>query len=312
MSGPTVKVQTWGDDLRIPCFINAAETTGLLMELEPLRRPTNPFQSKHLPALKRNKWFVMRRGVERAGLVVVWPEQKCCIYISGDPVTPKKPMTRVALLRIRIDPQFLANGAGLTVFAARLSSASRRLIIEDTLVWKGRYVVNEETFTSRWKLAVQWIEHYCLLDPRLLSGIEIEMAKWLPLEKLKPEATWELQSDEPGRNRYFWIANHADSFSTPSPGPQVVAQAPILDADPLIANAARDVGPEQWLLSAGDGTSLGRALIRTLAVSERLRSSKTPKIHVEVQWNPTFSKWEIKAVSESLATMSAANFEASK
>jgi hypothetical protein len=74
----------------------------------------------------------------------------------------------------------------------------------------------------------------------------------------------------------------------------------------------RDSGPEQWVLSTGDGSPLGKALIRTLSVSERLRSSKSPKLRVEVAWNPNFSKWEIKAVSESLATVSIANFEAAK
>jgi len=312
---PSIKVQTWGDDLRLPCFIQAAETAGLLGELEPLRRPSNPFQSKHLPALKRNKWFVLRRPVERSGLLVVWPAKQCCVYVSGEQPTHKRPSPRVALLRIRIDPQFIAEGTGLTVFAATLCSSTRKLSIEDTLLWKGRSLTQDELFSARWALAVQWIEHYCILDPRLLGGIEIEAATWGALDSLKSEHIWELQADETGRNRLLWIANHADPsveeievLASSGPGRQV----PTLDSGPLVANAARDVGPEQWSLSAGDGTSLGKALIRTLAVSERLRSSKSPKLRVEVAWNPTFAKWEIKAVSESLATTNIANFEAAK
>jgi hypothetical protein len=340
MSGPTIKVQTWGDDLRLPCFINLAETTGLLSELEPLRRSSNPFQSKHLPALKRNTWFVLRRPVERSGLLVVWPAKQCCVYISGEPTSPKRPYPRIALLRIRVDPQFLNAEAGLTVFAATLRSSTRTLSIEDTLLWKGRSVFNDELFSARWALAVQWIEHYCILDPRLLGGIDIEIANWGSLDSLQPEHVWELQADETGRNRLLWIANYADTPTITSPEPSTLAQAlassgpsgcyssqalassgppgcfssqaPTLETGPLIANAMRDSGPEQWVLSTGDGSPLGKALIRTLSVSERLRSSKSPKLRVEVAWNPNFSKWEIKAVSESLATVSIANFEAAK
>jgi hypothetical protein len=314
-AGPTVKVQTWGDDLRLPCFINAAETTGLLTELEPLRRPSLPFQSKHLPALKRNTWFVLRRPhtKEYTGLVVIWPAMKCCVYISGEPLSQKRPYTRVALLRIRVDPQFLSEGAGLTVFSATLSSVTRRITIDDTLIWKGRHVIDDEIFSKRWGLAVQWIEHYCLLDPRLLGGIEIEMAKWSPLEKLKPEKSWELQPDEAGRKRYLWIAKYAETPSPPTDTSDAPAAfAPTLDTGPLVAVATRDVGPEQWILSAGDGTSLGRALIRTLAISAPLRSLKSSTTRVEVEWNPVFTKWEVKALSESLATVSGAKFAAAK
>jgi len=261
MSGPTIKVQTWADDLRLPCFINAAETTGLLQELEPLRLSLSsfPFQSKHLPALKRNNWFVLRRpsSKERSGLVVVWPEQKCCVYISGN-----ANKLRIALLRIRIDPQFLADGVGLTVFAATLISSTRKLLLEDTLMWKGRHVLDDDIFSVRWALAVQWIEHYCLLDPRLISGVEIEIAKWLPLCKLRPDHAWEIQPDEAGRKRMLWLGfRHAETFAVSpreSPrSPDASAFAPTLDG-PLVAMAQRDSGPEQWLLSAGDGSSLGR------------------------------------------------------
>jgi hypothetical protein len=205
----------------------------------------------------------------------------------------------------------MAAGTGLTVFGATLIAESRRLAIEDTFLWKGRNVLNDEPFNKRWSLAVQWIEHYCLMDPRLLSGIEIEMAKWSPLNTLQPDSVWELQQDEPGRNRYLWISNRA-STQPPVASPLAAAVVPTLEVGPLVANATRDVGPEQWQLSTGDGVSLGRSLIRTLAVSERLRSSKLTKLRVEVEWNAVFSKWEIKGITESLATPGIANFEGVK
>lgn len=312
-----VKVQTWGDDLRLPCFINAAETAGLLVELEPLRRQSTPFQSKHVPALKRNTWFALKRPADRTrtGLLCVWPDQQCCVYISGEPPTAKRPTPRVALLRLRVDPQFFAPGAGLTVFAASLSAAARRLWVEDTLIWKGRNV-SDETFTTRFRMASQWLEHYCILDPRLVSGIEIEMARWEQLDHIVPTGTWELQADEASRRRLLWIANHADTpldhALTAAPSTAAApAAAPKLDGGPLVAIATRESGPDQWGLTSADGVSLGKALIRTLEISSAMRSLKNSTARVEVMWNSVFKKWEIREISTGLASHSA-NFDVSK
>jgi len=208
------------------------------------------------------------------------------VYISSER-TP-----RVALLRLRIDPQFFG---GLTVFGATLSSRTRRLIIEDTYMWKGRRC-DDDVFAKRWALAVQWIEHYCLLEE--LSGVSVEMANWEPLEKLRPVDAWDLQPNETGRTRYTWIPR-----DTP-----IVPVAPVPAA--LVALAERESGPEQWTLKSGDGVSLGRALVRTLATSEIMRSAK-PVQRVIVAWNSAFSKWEIKELSDKPVAQ-AAIFGASK
>jgi len=209
---------------------------------------------------------------------------------------------RVALLRLRIDPQLIAEGVGLTVFAATLSSTARRLWIEDTLMWKGRNLLTDEVFSKRWSIAVQWIEHYCILDPRLLGGIDIEMAKWQSLNNLRPERVWELQSDEIGQRRYLWIARHAETIGSIE-SPMATASVPVLEVGPLVASATRGTGPEQWDLSSADGIALGRALVRTLAISEVMRSAKAA-LCVEVIWNEVFKKWEVLGKSDSLASHS--------
>jgi hypothetical protein len=130
---------------------------------------------------------------------------------------------------------------------------------------------------------------------------------------VKPEGVWELQVDDAIKQRFLWIANQTVS-SVPEPLPlPPVATAPILEAPvgPLVALANRDVGPEQWVLSSSDGVSLGRALIRTLAISDRLRSLKAKTVRVEVVWVSTFNKWEIKDVSEAPIVHSTI-FEAAK
>ena len=314
MTALTFKVQTWSDDLRIPCLTEYAETSSLLTEVEPLLRMSIPFQSKHLPALKRDTWFVLRRPADksRSGLLIVWPARQACVYISGEPVSQKRPSPRVALLRLRVDPQFLAAGTGLTIFAATLSGVARTLTIEDTLVWKGRSVFGVDPFRKRWSMATQWIDHYCILDPRILAGLQIEMAPWGPLASLKPEGVWELQSNEPDQRRFLWI--HRESTEPLAPvekPPAVISSVPTLEVvGPLIAVATRDAGPEQWSLASADGVGLGRALIRTLTVSDQLRSRQNT-VRVEVAWNPTFQKWEVKGLSEEVASHST-KFAASK
>lgn len=339
----TLKQQTWGDDLRLPCLVNAAETAGLLAGLERYRKLNQPFQSRHIPALKRGVWFALKRPVDRSrtGLLVVWPEKRCCIYVSGEP-TNGRPV-RIALLRLRVDPEFLV-GAGLTVFAATLSSAARRLWIEDTLVWKGRNVYSEEIFSKRVLMAAQWLEHYCIVDSRLVGGVEMEMAQWKSLDELEPDGVWELQADCVGP-RLLWITNHAPAILPASPQfrssgspatslasiqtvapllpiplfPQITSLPSVAPLPPIslvvteqsstiptVAIATREMGPDQWILSSADGVSLGRALIRTMDVSAAMRSVKGVVARVEVSWNAGFKKWEIMRISNATASHSSA------
>lgn len=310
---PTIRVQSWAESLRLPCFMNADEVAPLHTAVDPLRRSPVPLQSKHLPALKRGQWYALRRPAERArqGLLCIW--NQTCVYVSGDAPTARFPTPRTALLRLRVDPQFTRPGAGLTVFAATLCPTARRLWVEDVLVWKGRDVFAEEGFRARWCLAAQWLEHYCIVDPALVDGLELVLARWTALDQVKPEGVWMLQSEESGRRPLLWNAasvrhdetsrqtlriTHVSaegSSEAEAPSPAPFAAAPKLDVGPLMAIAVREAGPDQWSLISAEGVSLGRALIRTLEVSTALRSSSTKPI-VEVEWNDGFKKWEVKAV----------------
>lgn len=322
-----IRIQSWAETLRLPCFMNADEVAPLHTAVDPLRRPPVPLQSKHLPALKRGQWYALRRPVERVrqGLLCIW--NQTCVYVSGDAPTTKFPTPRTALLRLRVDPQFTVKpGVGLTVFAATLCPTARRLWVEDVLMWKGRDVFAEERFRARWCLAAQWLEHYCIVDPALVDGLELVLARWTALDQVKPEGVWMMQSEESGRRPLLWNPGRHDEITVeqtlPSlrithvttvggevepPSPAPFAAAPKLDVGPLMAVAVREAGPDQWSLASADGVSLGRALIRTLEVSAALRSSSRPI--VEVEWNNGFKKWEVKAVcTEMGATATAAAF----
>jgi hypothetical protein len=316
-----VKPAPWGDDLRLPTFMSPADTATLLAELDPHRRTAQPFQSKHLPALKRNVWYALRRPVDRArtGLLVLWPALSACVYISGEPPSSKRHggYNRVALLRLRVDPQFFGGSTGMTVFAATLSPSKRRIWIEDVIIWKGRTVSTEETFQARWRLATQWIEHYCIQDPRLLGGIELELAPWQALDDVTPDGSWDFVcADTTGLRRFWWVARHSEmpsvAVDTTIPAPAVAsAPAPRDPAAPLVAIATREPGPDRWGLTSADGVSLGHALVRTLNVSSVLRTQKTNTVRVDVVWTAAFAKWEIVRLSSDVASHSSF-FEAAK
>lgn len=308
--------QPWGDDLRLPTFMEPVSVTDTL---EPLRRISHPFQNKHLPVLKRGSWFALKRPADRSrtGLLCLWPEKSAAIFVGSD-----RNRSRIALLRLRVDPQFYAAGAGLTVFAATLCPAARELLVEDVLMWKGDDVANALTFRKRYTLVTQWIDNYCEADPRLLCGLNVRVANWQSLESVTPDGVWEFQQDEAGRRRLMWLCSGtqtAVSAASPCiPRPRATATGPgvqqqphsIDDAIPtivvgaLVAKAVKGSGPDQWNLHTADGVSLGRALIRTLDVSSALRSCGTT-VNLEVEWNAVFDKWEGRAISTSAAVPNA-------
>jgi hypothetical protein len=181
-------------------------------------------------------------------------------------------------------------------------------------------VFGAETFRKRWGMAAQWIDHYCIMDPRLLGGLQVEMASWSPLSSLRPEGVWELQADQADQRRFLWIASHHDDVTAAPAATAATAAAeevpiivPTLEVvGPLIAIATREPGPEQWALTSSDGVSLGRALIRTLSVSDQLRSSKANTQRLEVVWNSTFQKWEVKGIATTSVAVHSTKFAASK
>lgn len=306
----TTKNALWSDNLRLPCLDQVGAQTLLgLLEAEAIRsnRPI-PFQSKHVPSLKRNVWYALKRPVDksRTGLLCVWPEKQSCVYISGDPPNKRFPIPRIAALDLRIDPQFYKSG--FTVFEATLSPIARTLLVEDVVVWKGRDVT-PDTFTERWLLAKQWIEHYCIAPPGQLT---LDLAPWSPLASVKPDGVWEFIEDDVRKRRLSWICRDLDQAE-----PVVTQTEPVQSnthalsevtvpvvGSKVVAVATRPAaaGPDQWDLTSSDGTALGRALVRTMHVSTELRTIKHNTVRLEVKWNTAFKKWEAVQITTSPAS----------
>lgn len=252
----------------------------LLRETVALRRAylqTTPFQSKHLPSLKRSQiqWFALKRPESRpesrTDMLCIDPVRRACFFVSDTATLMRIPMD-ADMFGPPVSPDTDITATRFTVFAAtRVNNAT--LTIEDTLVWKGRSL-ERETFSERFAFCRQWC------PKKTLDGISVTLAPWLPLESMTSDGVWELQSDEPGAVRLEW------SQSPPS-NPDT--------SRPLPAIATREEGPDQWSLSFPDGTkpSPALALIKTLAVSAQLRLTTSKTVWVTVVWNSAFNKWEI-------------------
>ena len=322
----------------VPCV--TTPLPDLLHEMAVLHRTylqTAPFQGRHLPSLKRAEtpWFALKRPVERTDLLCVDPVRRACFLVTA---------SNLILLRIQLDPQCFGppvspdtplSDTPFTVFAATLSA--RTLTVEDTLVWQGRRL-ERESFSERFALAKQWLAP----GVRLLGfgtgtgsdmrDIDLQLAPWSSLRTVTPEGMWELQSDEPFKGRLVWSAtgpgpNPVKPLSSPAPAPAPAPAKPTetepetehrlptsssASAKPsptphsrtFRATASCEEGPDQWTLTSPDGVDLGRALIKTLAVSMELRenksksnsNSKSKSVRVIVTWNTAFNKWEITSV----------------
>jgi hypothetical protein len=138
-----------------------------------------------------------------------------------------------------------------------------------------------------------------------------------------PPKRYSTSADDVGRTPLIWSVHHKELVPSP-PRLQTTQEtqenqeqknqgqkeqenqikAPVIDNGPLVAVATRDTGPEQWILTTSDNVSLGRALIRRLAVSTAMRSVKMNTVRVQVEWVPSFKKWEIYGTTDLLARSS--------
>lgn len=334
-------IQHWGrgDNLRLPVITDSYEIDMIMNLVVPYQKKlSQSFQSRHLSTLKRNKWFVLKRPTcrTRTGLLAVLPEKACCLYI-GFHNAKQSTKSPIAILRLRVDPQFFAPGTGITVFSATLSAQFRALQIEDVLVWKGMPIRETKVFEERLLMASQWLNHYCVADPKLIGGIRLSIAEWGGLCELKEkgEGVWEFIENTVGAPRLLWIPQSASQTGLTNSSLQrkderipkqstrlLCDSSPLERIDETIPNkndllptvivtelviqpaikqkvwAIPSGGPELWNLVTQEGLSLGRALIRKMAISTALRdaSKSNSQISVDAIWNATFKKWEIIAV----------------
>lgn len=271
----------YGDTLRLPILQDPSLIASVMEECAPHRRSlTIPFQSKHLPALKRNVWYAQRRPIDRsrAGFLVIRSGLPCLFVgdksqiavLSGSPVTA-------------------AEIKGATIFIGTLSAASRSFWIEDLIMWEGSAV--EKCFSQRVRMSATWLSQH---TDQLTSALKYSIAPWESLSSVEAKGVWILQSDTSQITRLLWNSISPAPTQTPTQAPTPTpTQTPTQQEKEMVAIAIKQNGPDQWLLMSITGKPLGRALVRKFEISSVLKEATQ---NVKIQWNPAFSKWEIISV----------------
>lgn len=311
------RMAVWDEDIRLP-FVQHPLSPDLtnLISSSPNPYPA-PFQSSSLPALKRTVWFALQRPQDysRSGLLIV-AGHECFLVVSGkstkrNSIQIGKHFFRIVKLNIRVDEALNPVGSP-SIFIATLTPQHKQIWIEDILHWRGRPLT--DCFSARWNLAAKWLESSCWYESRQIGGLEIKMAPWQSLSAMTQHGIWYLQENSVGSRRFMWSQTlQRDPTLAPPviPPPSLPLSLPLSPSSPLgppVALATRDVAPEQWWLSAGDGSRLGRALIRTLAVSDLMRHQTNP-VRVHIRWSATFDKWEILSVTHQPLLHALSEFE---
>ena len=319
---PRTRMAVWDEDIRLPFLQQLPPDLATLISTSPNPYPA-PFQSSSLPALKRTVWFVLQRPQDysRSGLLIV-AGKDCYLAVSGkstkrNSIQIGKHHFRIVKLNIQVDPA--TSHVAPTVFIATLTPQFKQIWIEDVISWKGRPLA--DCFKARWTLASKWLESACWYESRQIGGLEMKMAPWQPLSAMTQHGTWYLQEDQVGSRRFMWSSQGTQKSKESKESKEsqqstaTIAQEPQQSTatltGPPVALATRDTAPEQWWLSAGDGSRLGRALIRTLAVSDLMRPHTNP-VRVHIRWSPTFDKWEILSVTHQPLLHSLSDFERTK
>ena len=164
---------------------------------------------------------------------------------------------------------------GDIVFSAYMDNGD--LVIEDTLVWEGKYV-GAAGFEERWKYVGSFVKFWQPDD--VIQGHSIRLAEYKSLlEMQEPEdrQVLEFVPLAPHAKRLVWI-------------PEAEAAKPTT----WIARRETLVGPDIFSLwCPRTGEKQGMALVRTLAVSKVLRLHPVDEFHVNTVWNKMFERWEI-------------------
>jgi hypothetical protein len=275
--------------------------------------------------LTRGKVFASTRprGI-LSGFLTIVPSLGYAVYLP--PIAAKIGPQRI---RMRISEKRMRSGAIFSAYTTR----DKRLVIEDVLVWDNQSVWTNTPFEQRWnRLVKEFFTSEYINDVYIQQGLTVEPAKYVSLAQLKePDgfSVVEFIPDIPNHKRLIWMAPKGDASYNNANGPResvpravlsngnsantkTVAQANGNVADVLTTEAFTDhtiaakyvrretaMGPDVYSVWNKDTKErIGISLVRTLAVSRKLRAVKKEEIDAVLEWNRQFDKWEIVDVCE--------------
>ena len=254
------------------------------------------FKEEDLYSLEKGTFVasLRPRGV-LSGFLVIAPNADYAVYIP--PLSAKIGPKRI---RMRIKP--FEKVSIVSVYW----SDTKRLILEDVLVWDGEPVWFSKSFEIRWNtLMNEFVETRFKADS-VYQGATIECAKYQSLDTLDtppPNTVVEFTPMDSKRKRWIWITGARGKREEPTAKVEKAEKAEKVEkvenakktenvVQEWLAKKEPGSGPDVFTLFRS-GVNQGYSLVRTLAISRALRNSSLEDIPVKVEWNPTFGKWEI-------------------
>jgi hypothetical protein len=200
---------------------------------------------------------------------------------------------------------------GPTVCLANLLKSESVLQIEDILIKGGRDLWSSVRFSARWEeLRSFWTQ--LPADQPLLS-ITPRIVQPIPLEQWQDtydaSLSWIIQSDCVRSPRWFWWDSITPVDKKPYDPPALKrATAVTVRVCALAKPYTKLFLPDTYMLYAQDGTEIGIAGIRSLAISQTMRQITGSGSPVEVTWDEDFNKYQIIGLLPENTPISAVSF----
>jgi hypothetical protein len=202
------------------------------------------------------------------------------------------------------------------VCLANILAGESILQIEDIVVYEGKDLWSNMTFSQRWnKLRDFWNylppdQPLLAFKPRIVKPISL--SNW-PLN-YDPNIYWIIQADHCRQPRWYW----KDTVTIPERKP-IEFIAPVIKRSVEIPNImvamcvpyAKTALPDTYSLLSQEGINLGFASISTLNLSLDIRKAfnvNPQGIAVEVKWNDNFNKYQVMRIMPDDTPVTTASF----
>lgn len=254
--------------------------------------------------LARGKVFASTRprGI-LSGFLTIVPSLGYAVYLP--PIAAKIGPQRI---RMRISEKRMRSGAIFSAYTTR----DKRLVIEDVLVWDNQSVWSNTPFEQRWNTLLKQFFTSEYTNDTYIQGLTVEPAKYVSLAQLKEPDSYsvvEFIPNVPNYKRLIWMAPKSDAALTTickEPVRLETERSDVKQEQPIDHTIATKylrretaMGPDVYSVWNKDTKEkIGISLVRTLAISRKLRAATSEEIAAVLEWNRQFDKWEIIDVCE--------------
>lgn len=265
--------------------------------------------------------FHRAQSTFRSGTVWMWPKFDkrpvgYLLFLDGFAPCIWYPERQEGMtFRWLLPPTFCKYGP--TVCLANILTGESVLQIEDIVIYEGEDLWSNKIFSERWEILRSfWMS---IPPDQPLLAFQPQIVKPISLHEwnlhYNSAIYWIIQPDHCRQPRWYW----KDTVTAPEHQPTKFI-APILKRSHEITQTlcaycqpyTKAMLPDTYTLTAQDGETLGLASISSIHLSIELRKRFADQmidgIPVQVQWNPSFRKYQIQHIMPEHTPITTASF----